>query len=121
MYDMVSDGTTLLAGGTRPKNGATVQGIPILIGFSWETTERVFLKELGATSDCYCEDVAYHPRGFLMAVTSGTPGTENYSSLTRKTWTPQNHYSYYQIYLTAITRRSSGWRNDRSDDYRARK
>ena len=69
------DGTTLLAGGTRPKNGATVQGIPILIGFSWETTERVFLKELGATSDCYCEDVAYHPQGFLMAVTSGTPGT----------------------------------------------
>ena len=69
------DSGTLLVGGTRPKNGGTVQGIPIAIGFSWESTEQTFLRELGTTSDCYCEDLAFHPQGFLMAVTSGTPGT----------------------------------------------
>lgn len=66
---------TLYVGGTRPKNGATVQGVPIVIGFSWETGERTILRELGATNDCYCEDLLFHPDGFLMAVTSGTPGT----------------------------------------------
>ncbi len=69
------DGKTLFAGGTRPKNGGTVQGVPIIIGFSWETAERTLLRELGGTADCYCEDLKFHPDGFLMAVTSGTPGT----------------------------------------------
>lgn len=69
------DGKTLYVGGTRPKNGGTVQGVPIILGFSWETAERTLLRELGATSDCYCEDLKFHPDGFLMTVTSGTPGT----------------------------------------------
>ncbi|MBA63992.1 MAG: hypothetical protein CMJ76_16680 [Planctomycetaceae bacterium] len=69
------DGKTLYVGGTRPKNGATVQGVPIIIGFSWDTTEQTLLREIGGTADCYCEDLKFHPDGFLMAVTSGTPGT----------------------------------------------
>lgn len=69
------NGDTLLAGGARPKNGATVQGTPIIIGFSWDTAEQTLLRELGGTADCYCEDLKFHPDGFLMAVTSGTPGT----------------------------------------------
>ncbi len=69
------DGQTLYVGGTRPKNGATVQGVPIILGFAWDTGERTLLRELGGTADCYCEDLKFHPDGFLIAVSSGTPGT----------------------------------------------
>ena len=69
------DGQSLYVGGTRPKNGGTVQGVPIILGFSWDTAERTLLRELGSTADCYCEDLKFHPDGFLIAVSSGTPAT----------------------------------------------
>ena len=69
------DGRTLLAAGTRPKNGGNVQGVPLLLQFDSVSGERLRALELGTTSDVYVRDIVWHPRGFLIVVTSGNPGT----------------------------------------------
>ena len=61
-------------------NGNSWSTSPTLVdvnytGFSWDTCERTIVRELGGTADCYCEDLKFHPDGFLIAVSSGTPGT----------------------------------------------
>jgi WD40 repeat protein len=67
-------GTTLAVGGTVPKNGATVQGIPTVLVFDYSTGDEQHVLSLGATSHCFVHEVKFHAEGFLMAVTSGTPG-----------------------------------------------
>jgi WD40 repeat protein len=86
LYDRIQDvggvwclafdaaGKYLAAGGTRGKNGATVQGVPTVLVFDVETGEQKHKLELGAQNDCFVHDLHFHPAGFLMAVTSGTPG-----------------------------------------------
>lgn len=69
------DGKSLFCGGTRPKNGGNVQGVPLVMEFDFETGKRKRTIELGATSDVYANDLQMHPAGFLMATTSGNPGT----------------------------------------------
>ncbi|MBW3540468.1 MAG: hypothetical protein KY476_09365 [Planctomycetes bacterium] len=68
------DGMTLAAAGTRPKNGGTVQGTPLLVLFDWKTGQVAKKLEFGATSDVYVFDLEFHPAGFLMVVTCGGPG-----------------------------------------------
>lgn len=68
-------GGRLAVGGTRPKNGGNVQGIPVVLLFDWESCAVVETLELGAVGDVYVCDVAFHPAGCLLAVTSGNPGT----------------------------------------------
>lgn len=70
-----SDGKTLFVGGTRPKGGGNVQGVPLIIGFDWDSGEEVFKRELGAVGDVYVHEMQFHKNGYLMAVTSGNPGT----------------------------------------------
>lgn len=69
------EGKTLAVGGTKPKNGGTVQGVPTVLLFDFENGEIRHTLELGATSDCFVHDIRLHEDGFVMAVTSGTPGT----------------------------------------------
>lgn len=69
------DGKTLAVGGTKPKNGGTVQGIPTVLLFDFESGKQLHKLELGATKDCYVHDIHLHDDGFVMAVTSGTPGS----------------------------------------------
>ena len=68
------DGTLLLAGGTRPKNGGNVQGTPLVLVFDWKTRKQIQALEMGPTSDVYVQDLQFHPDGFLMVATSGNPG-----------------------------------------------
>ncbi len=68
------DGKSLAAAGTRPKNGATVQGVPTLLLFDYESGQMKQEMSFGAANHCFVHDVVFHPKGFLMAVTSGTPG-----------------------------------------------
>ncbi len=68
-------GKTLAVAGTKPKNGATVQGTPTVLLFDFETGELKQTVELGPTNQCYVHDVHLHEAGFLLAVTNGTPGT----------------------------------------------
>ena len=67
-------GKTLYCAGTKPKNGGNVQGVPTVLLFDWQSGKHRKTLELGDTGDAYVRDMAIHPQGFLMAVTSGSPG-----------------------------------------------
>lgn len=68
------DSRTLIVGGTQPKNGGNVQGIPTLLFFDIESGKQTKKWEVGAVGDVYVTDVASHPAGFLIITTSGNPG-----------------------------------------------
>jgi WD40 repeat protein len=76
-----ADGTQLAIAGTRPKNGGNVQGVPLILLFDWKTGERSETLELGATSDVYVTDLEFHPEGYLLATTSGNPGTGQFVAM----------------------------------------
>lgn len=67
-------GKLLAVGGNKPKNGATIQGIPVLLFFEVATGELKHTHELGGQNDCDVMDVQSHEAGFFIAVTSGGPG-----------------------------------------------
>jgi WD40 repeat protein len=69
------DGTRLACAGTRPKNDGNVQGVPLVLVFDFATGELKQTIEMGNDGDVYVCDLAWHADGFLMAVTSGNPGT----------------------------------------------
>ena len=69
------EGKTLAVGGTVPKNGATVLGVPTVLLFDYESGQLKHTLELGKANDCFVHDVFLHNAGFVMAVTSGTPGS----------------------------------------------
>ncbi len=67
-------GQTLACGGTTPKNGGTVQGTPTILLFDVATRAVTHTLKLGAPNHCLVHDIHLHDEGFVMAVTSGTPG-----------------------------------------------
>ncbi len=69
------DGTLLACGGTKPKVGANVQGSPTIVVFDWQTGMRKHTLTLGGEGDGFVYDMHFHRDGFLMAVTSGNPGS----------------------------------------------
>ncbi len=68
------DGNTLAVGGTIPKNGGTVQGTPAVLLFNFETGELTHTLKFGDANHCFVHEIILHDAGFVMAVTSGTPG-----------------------------------------------
>lgn len=69
------DGTTLAVAGTTPKNGGTLQGVPTVLFFDWAMGKVKHTLKVGADVDGEVHDLHFHPDGFVMAVTSGSPGT----------------------------------------------
>ncbi|MEQ8786556.1 MAG: hypothetical protein RIC55_09670 [Pirellulaceae bacterium] len=69
------EGKTLAAAGTKPDHGGTVQGVPTTLLFEFESGKLQHTLTMGAVKDCYVHDVLLHDDGFVVAVTSGTPGT----------------------------------------------
>lgn len=67
-------GETLAVGGTIPKNGGTVQGTPSILLFNFESGELTHTLNLGDANHCFVHEIILHQAGFVMAVTSGTPG-----------------------------------------------
>jgi hypothetical protein len=67
-------GNTLACGGTTPKNGGTVVGVPTILIFDFGSGELKKTLKHGTENDCYVHDVVLHEAGFVMAVTCGTPG-----------------------------------------------
>lgn len=67
-------GSTLAVGGTIPKNGGTVQGTPSVLLFDFETAELTNTLKFGTSTHCFVHEIILHDAGFVMAVTSGTPG-----------------------------------------------
>ncbi len=68
-------GATLVAAGSEPKGGGFVQGIPVLRFFDWTTGKPKSTVKIGTDSDGFVHDLSWHVDGFVMAVTSGQPGT----------------------------------------------
>ncbi|MFN4261262.1 MAG: WD40 repeat domain-containing protein [Gemmataceae bacterium] len=68
-------GTTLACAGLIPKNGGNVQGKPTILLFDWQSGKLAHTLTNFADGDGYVYDVYFHPAGFIMAVTSGNPGT----------------------------------------------
>ena len=70
-----SAGTKFACAGTEPSNGGNVQGKPTILVFDWITGALKHTLQYGAQGDGYIFDMHFHPDGFLMAVSSGNPGT----------------------------------------------
>lgn len=69
------DGKTLACAGTRPSVGANVQGVPTILLFDWQSGKLLHTLQVGGEGDGFVYDVHLHSAGFVMAVTSGNPGT----------------------------------------------
>jgi WD40 repeat protein len=68
------EGKTLACGGTTPKNGGTVTGIPTILLFDFASGELKKSIKYGTENDCFVHDLFLHEAGFVIAVTCGTPG-----------------------------------------------
>ena len=73
-FGWMDSGKTLVAAGTKPETGATVQSSPLLAFYDSETGETRQEAVCGSNSQGYIEDIAIHPEGYVMAVASGSPG-----------------------------------------------
>ena len=69
-----SAGSTLFAGGSQPKTGGFVQGVLALLGFDWSTGKATTTHVGTNDAEGYILDLAWHPAGFVMGVSSGQPG-----------------------------------------------
>jgi WD40 repeat protein len=67
-------GQTLAVAGVQQGNGATVQGVPLVLLWDWATGKQEHSLALGDKTDCFVHDLLLHAEDFVMAVTSGTPG-----------------------------------------------
>jgi WD40 repeat protein len=67
-------GRTLAAGGCQPDNGGFLEGGPLLLQFEFSSGKSTGEVKLGA-KDGFIHDLAWHPGGFIVAVTSGQPGS----------------------------------------------
>jgi WD40 repeat protein len=68
-------GTRVACGGIQPKGGGNVQGVPTILVFDWQSGKLQKTLTVGNDGDGFVYDMLWHPDGFLMAVTSGNPGT----------------------------------------------
>lgn len=65
----------LAVAGVQPKNGGTVTGIPSVLVFDFATGQLKETLTFGQTNDCFASDAQFHPAGFLVVITCGTPGS----------------------------------------------
>jgi WD40 repeat protein len=71
----IEEGKTLVASGTTPQNGATPQSIPTVLFFDYESGKLKKTFTHGTNKEGYVHDLVPHPQGYLMAVSSGSPGS----------------------------------------------
>ncbi|MFO0871304.1 MAG: hypothetical protein U0935_20465 [Pirellulales bacterium] len=57
----------LAVGGTVPKNGGSVTGVPTVLVFDFATGELRHTLTFGQPNDCFVSDLAFHPRGWPAA------------------------------------------------------
>jgi WD40 repeat protein len=69
------EGQVLACVGCTPKNGGSLLGTPTILLFDWQKGELAQTIKVGSDLDGLVYDLAWHPDGFVMAVTSGNPGT----------------------------------------------
>jgi len=72
---LLDEGKTLVAAGCQPKDGGFVEGGPVLLYFNFADGKLLREVRAGGEKDGFVHDLAWHPGGFLMAATSGQPGS----------------------------------------------
>jgi len=73
-FAFTPDGSTVFVGGSQPKTGAFVQGIPLVLAFDWKSGQSKPLYKGATDAEGYVLDLHWHSDGFLVFVTSGQPG-----------------------------------------------
>jgi WD40 repeat protein len=68
-------GKSLLVGGCEPEGGGFLEGAPMLLKFDLATGKKETEWKFGAAKDGFVLDLAEHPAGYLIIVTSGQPGS----------------------------------------------
>ena len=71
----IDGGKSLLVGGCEPAGGGFLEGAPMLVKFDTATGKKQTEWKFGAAKDGFVLDVAWHPGGYLILVTSGQPGS----------------------------------------------
>ncbi len=71
----IDGGKSLLVGGCEPAGGGFLEGAPVLVKFDTATGKKQTEWKFGAAKDGFVLDVAWHPGGYLILVTSGQPGS----------------------------------------------
>jgi WD40 repeat protein len=74
MLAFIEGGKSLVAGGCDPEGGGFLEGVPMLIKFDTATGKKETEWKFGAAKDGFVLDLAAHPAGYLIVVTSGQPG-----------------------------------------------
>ena len=75
VLSFLDEGRTLLAAGCDPEGGGFVEGAPVVLQFDFSTGKQSRDVRLGGAKEGFVNDVAWHPGGFLIAVTGGQPGS----------------------------------------------
>ena len=70
----VEGGKSLVVGGCEPEGGGFLEGAPVLVKFDTATGKKQSEWKFGAAKDGFVLDLAVHPDGYLIVVTSGQPG-----------------------------------------------
>jgi WD40 repeat protein len=69
------DGKLLLVAGCTPNSGATTQSVPTCHAFDFATGKLKNTFNYGTPKDGALEDIVVHPDGYVIAASSGNPGT----------------------------------------------
>lgn len=75
MLAFIEGGKSLLVGGCEPEGGGFLEGAPVLLKFDVATGKKQTEWKFGAAKEGFVLDVAQHPGGYLIVVTSGQPGS----------------------------------------------
>jgi len=70
-----ADGTKLVAGGSSLASGGFVTGTTLILIFDWKTGKLEQTFKGTGDKDGFVHDMAMHPDGYLIAVSSGQPGS----------------------------------------------
>ena len=74
VLEFEDEGKTLVVAGSEPTSTGRGLGIPTIRLFDWETAKPKETLHQGDSNDGFVFDLARHPEGFFMSVTSGQPG-----------------------------------------------
>ena len=64
----------LFRSGCDPEGGGFLEGVPMLLKFDTATGKKETEWKFGAAKDGFVLDLAAHPAGYLIIMTSGQPG-----------------------------------------------
>jgi WD40 repeat protein len=74
VIEFAPEGRTFAVAGAQPAGGGFVEAVPVLKLFDWTTRAETQSLALGEKTEGFVHDLAFHPEGSWIGVTSGQPG-----------------------------------------------